>query len=129
MATKTVSTSGEDSKMSGDAINPRFVQLEGRVDRLEEDVSEIKKGVQKLLDRPQNLGFTQVITTLLSTLGLVALIFGFAEWRLSTAIEPTKVEITELKEAIKKQTEKIHIYDVEFARLEARYQHRKKEAP
>ena len=106
--------------MSGDAINPRFVQLEGRVDRLEEDVSEIKKGVQKLLDRPQNLGFTQVITTLLSTLGLVALIFGFAEWRLSTAIEPTKIEITELKEIIENQRERLHAHDIEFARQDHR---------
>jgi regulator of replication initiation timing len=129
MAMKTVPDAERANKMTADAMNPRFVQLEGRVDRLEEDVGEIKKGVQKLLDRPQNLGFTQVITTLLSTLGLVALIFGFAEWRLSTAIEPSKREIAELKKSIETLTEKIHAYDVKFATLEARYRRVKKEAP
>jgi hypothetical protein len=68
--------------------DPHIIHLESRVSVLEGDVTEIKKGVKALLDRPQNPGFTQVIGTLLSTLGVCAFIFGFAEWRLDRAISP-----------------------------------------
>lgn len=68
--------------------DPDIIHLATRVDRVETDVTEIKAGVKALLDRPQNPGFTQVIGTLLSTLGACALIFGFAEWRLEKAVKP-----------------------------------------
>lgn len=70
--------------------DPHMIHLEGRVDRLETDVTEIKSGVKTLLDRPQNPGFTQVIGTLVSTLAACALVFGFAEWRLDRAVTPVQ---------------------------------------
>ncbi len=79
------------------SIDPRIVHIESRVDRLEADVSDIKIGVQKLLDRPVLPGFGQIIGTLVSTLVACSIILGFAEWRLSTAFEPVKSDINVLR--------------------------------
>ena len=84
------------------ADDPRLIHIEGRVDRLETDVLEIKSGVQKLLDRPQNPGLQQVLGTLVSTLVVCGMVFGFAEWRLSQAVLPVQSEITTLKSEIRR---------------------------
>lgn len=68
--------------------NSRIVHIEGRVDRLESDVSDIKAGVRELLNRPANPGFDQVIKTLVSTLAACAIIAGFGEWRINQAVSP-----------------------------------------
>lgn len=65
-----------------------FIQLEGRVGRLETDVSEIKGGINTLLSRPQNPGFTQAISTVLTVLAVCGFVFAFAEWRLNSAVSP-----------------------------------------
>jgi hypothetical protein len=87
--------------------DPHIIHLEGRVDRLESDVTEIKSGVKTLLDRPQNPGFTQVIGTLLSTLGACALIFGFAEWRLERAVTPLETYARALGAEQSQQSERV----------------------
>lgn len=68
--------------------DPHIIHLQGRVDRLESDVTEIKAGVKTLLNRPQNPGFSQVIGTLLATLATCSIIFAFAEWRIIQAVDP-----------------------------------------
>jgi hypothetical protein len=72
--------------------DPRVVHLEGRVERVEGDVRDIKAGVQKLLDRPQHPGFGQVLAGILTTLLITGLIFGFGEWRLGQAVQPVQAE-------------------------------------
>lgn len=86
----------------------RIIHIESRVDRLETDVSEIKLGVKKLLDRPTSPGFTQVMGTLLSTLATCAIVFGFAEWRLSVAVEPVQQEIAQLEAKQARSNEEQH---------------------
>ncbi len=81
--------------MSADA---KFIHLESRVDRLEGDVGDIKKMVKQLVDRPQNPGFAQVISTLLATLGTCAIIFGFAEWRIVQAVSPVEKMVEKFSE-------------------------------
>lgn len=102
------------------ADDPRLIHIEGRVDRLESDVLEIKSGVQKLLDRPQNPGLQQVLGTLVSTLVACGLIFGFAEWRLSQAVLPVKEEISMLKSDIRQNDESNWETKVHAAVLEER---------
>jgi hypothetical protein len=65
--------------------------LSSRVDRLETDV-------QRLLDRPQNPGFSQVIGTLLATLGACAIVFAFAKFHLYEAITPVTQSVTMLQQ-------------------------------
>lgn len=77
--------------------SPAFIHLESRVGHFEEDVREIKSGIKTLLDRPQNPGFAQVVGTLVSTLAAVAIVFGFAEWRVSVVVQPLKAEIAALR--------------------------------
>ena len=79
------------------ADDPRLIHIEGRVDRLETDVIEIKTGVQKLLDRPQNPGFTQVVSTMLATLGICGIVFGFARWHLYEAVSPLQQNIMSIE--------------------------------
>ena len=88
MAGMSIDQESEDRKAGQMTSDSRIVHIEGRVDRLEGDVLEIKSGVKALLDRPQNPGFAQVIGTLLATLATCAIIFGFAEWRLREAVSP-----------------------------------------
>ena len=80
-------------RASGMSADAKFIHLEGRVDRLEGDVGEIKNMVKQLVDRPQNPGFSQIIGTLLATLATCALIFGFAEWRLREAVSPVDEQL------------------------------------
>lgn len=76
--------------------DPHIVDLRGRVDRLEGDVADIKMGVQKLLDRPVAPGFNAVASTLLTTLAVMGMIMGFAEWRLTRATEPLESTVVAL---------------------------------
>lgn len=78
------------------ATDSRIVHIETRVDRLEADVSDIKTGVQKLLDRPVLPGFGAIVSTLVSTLMVVGMIMGFAEWRLNRATYPIEENLSEL---------------------------------
>lgn len=100
--------------------DPRVVHLEGRVERVEGDVRDIKAGVQKLLDRPQNPGFSQVITTLVSTLAFCAFIFGFAEWRLGQAVAPVVAEQTTMKVQAGWASDSVHATNIKAAVLEER---------
>lgn len=98
----------------------KLIHIESRVDRLETDVSEIKTGVKKLLDRPTSPGFTQVMGTLLSTLATCAIVFGFAEWRLSVAVEPVQKEIAVLEARHEKFIERQHDEAIKLAVLQER---------
>jgi hypothetical protein len=82
------------------ATDRRIVHIEGRVDRLETDVSDIKAGVKELLGRPVSPGFGQVITTLLSTLAACAILAGFGEWRVNQAIAPVSSQVIENKKDV-----------------------------
>lgn len=95
--------------------DPRVVHLEGRVERVEGDVRDIKAGVNKLLERPQNPGFSQVITTLVSTLAFCSFIFVFAEWRLTQALVPVKAEITGIQTQAEKKNDSLNAALVEQA--------------
>ena len=97
MAEKETTQNGGD-KVAAMSSDPQIIHLTGRVDRLETDVHDIKAGVQKLLDRPQNPGFSQVIGTLLATLGACAIIFGFAKWHLYEAFNPLREDVVILKQ-------------------------------
>lgn len=74
----------------------RILLIEGRVDRLEGDVSEIKSGVKELLQRPTQAGYGQLIGIIATTLVVCSLIFGFAEWRLWQAVQPVEDRVNEL---------------------------------
>lgn len=100
--------------------DPRVIHLEGRVERVEGDVHEIKAGVQKLLDRPQNPGFSQVITTLVSTLAFCSFIFAFAEWRLGQGLAPVKAEILVMQQKAEWAIDSVHAAKVQAAVLEER---------
>jgi hypothetical protein len=100
--------------------DPRVVHLEGRVERVEGDVRDIKTGVQKLLDRPQNPGFSQVLTTLVSTLAFCSFIFAFAEWRLGQSLAPVKADITVMQTKADWAADSVHAAKVQAAVLEER---------
>ncbi len=104
--------------MIGD--DPRVVHLEGRVERVEGDVRDIKAGVQKLLERPTNPGFSQVITTLVSTLAFCSFIFGFAEWRLGQAVAPVRAEVEKVQAEALKRSDSQHAADIRMAIMEDR---------
>ena len=78
------------------ATDSRIVHIETRVDSLERDVNDIKTGVQKLLDRPVLPGFGAIVSTLVSTLMVVGMIMGFAEWRLNRATYPLEETLSHL---------------------------------
>lgn len=78
-------------------LAPRIVHIEGRVDRLETDVGEIKDGVKKLLSRPTSPGFGQVIGTMATTLVVVGSIFAFFEWRITKATARTEIDVVDLR--------------------------------
>lgn len=46
--------------------------------------------MQKLLDRPQNPGLSNVLGALVSTLVAVGIIFGFAKYQWSESLQPMK---------------------------------------
>lgn len=119
MATKRVANNHIDHNMPANE-NPRVIHLEGRVERLENDVTEIKTGVQKLLDRPQNPGFTQVIVTLFSTLGAIGMIFTFAQWQLSTAMEPQRAQIVAISGVMKEFDGALRAAQMEIATMRER---------
>lgn len=119
MAAKRVTANHLDHNMSV-SENPRVIHLEGRVDHLENDVSAIKTGVQKLLDRPQNPGFTQVIVTLFSTLGAIGMIFTFAQWQLSTAMEPQRAQLVVMANIMKEFDGALKGAQIEIATMRER---------
>lgn len=100
--------------------DPRVVHLEGRVERVEGDVRDIKAGVQKLLDRPQNPGFSQVLAGVLTTLLITGLIFGFGEWRLGQAVLPVKEEVAEAAKTANQIAAALHAAEVRAAIIEER---------
>lgn len=102
------------------AADQRIIHIESRVDRLETDVSDIKIGVQKLLDRPVLPGFGQIVGTLVSTLVACSIILGFAEWRLNSAFMPVRDEISENKNLNMAQQEVIANLRIKTAVLEER---------
>lgn len=112
MAENTLASNAQRNKSSGATMSvsdkDRIIHIESRVDRLETDVSEIKSGVKALLNRPASPGFNQVMGTLLSTLATCAIVFGFAEWRLSEAVEPVKLEIAAMEVKHIKAVEEQH---------------------
>lgn len=121
MASATVRPqNGNGNERKWMAEDPRVVHLEGRVERVEGDVREIKTGVQKLLDRPQNPGFSQVITTLVSTLAFCSFIFVFAEWRLGQGLAPVKADITVMQQKQEWAADSLHAAKVQAAVLEER---------
>ena len=87
--------------------DPHIIHLESRVSVLETDVAEIKSGVRALLDRPQSPRFAQVVGTTLSALGVCAMVFGFAEWRLARALTPIETGVSRLMVTQSKQYERI----------------------
>lgn len=122
MAAETVrpenGNNNKRSSMLGD--DPRVVHLEGRVERVEGDVRDIKAGVQKLLDRPQNPGFSQVLAGVLTTLLITGIIFGFGEWRLGQAVLPVKEEIAETAKATNQVAAALHAAELRAATMEER---------
>lgn len=75
--------------------DPLVIELSGRVDRLEVDVGDIKKGVATLLERPSTtISWSHVIGTIFTLLATVGIIFGFAEWRLTQAVAPVSERIS-----------------------------------
>lgn len=75
----------------------RLVHIEGRVDRLESDVGEIKEGVKQLLQRPTSAGYSQTMKAIAVTLGVVGAIFGFFEWRITQATGTLDLRATEAR--------------------------------
>lgn len=111
-----------NSSMLHPAMNDEMktLQLESRVDRLEIDVTSIGDGVKKLLDRPQNPGLSQIITTIVSALAVLSIICGFAEWRLSTAIDPVQSEIAQVRHAMEKMDDAFRTLQIDSARNRAK---------
>lgn len=95
--------------------DPRVVHLEGRVERVEKDVSDIKAGVQKLLERPQFAGFQQVVGTLLTTFMVVGLIFGLNEWRLSVAATPVAKALEKIEAEAQRRSDAQHMAEIKAA--------------
>lgn len=122
MATQTVRPeNGQNNKRAVVVSDdPRVVHLEGRVERVEGDVRDIKAGVQKLLDRPQNPGFTQVITTLVLTMTFCGFIFTFGEWRLGQSVLPVAADLAAAKVKVERQSDSLHAAEVRAAVLEER---------
>jgi hypothetical protein len=102
--------------------DPRVVHLEGRVERVEKDVSDIKAGVQKLLERPQFAGFAQVVGTLLTTFAVVAFIFGLNEWRLAVLASPVAHELERIRVESIKMMDQLHAAELRAAVMEERMQ-------
>lgn len=102
------------------ATDSRIVHIEGRVDRLETDVGDIKAGVKELLGRPVHPGFGQLITTLLSTLAACAILAGFGEWRINQAINPVILQVSRNEDRINKSIDNITNLRVKQAVLEER---------
>ena len=100
--------------------DPRVVHLEGRVERVEGDVRDIKAGVQKLLDRPQFSGVMPALAGVLTTLLIVGLIFGFAEWRLGQAVVPVAAELAATRLRTERQIDSQRAADVKAAVIEER---------
>lgn len=97
-----------------------IVLLKSRMSAMETAVDRIGANVQKLLDRPANPGFTQVVTTLIATLGSAAFIFGFAQWWLSQATSPILAELTLMKQQAGWAADSVHAANLKTAVLEER---------
>lgn len=100
--------------------DPRMVHLEGRVERVEKDVSAIAVGVQKLLERPQFAGFTQVVGTLLTTFAVVGFIFGLNEWRLAVLASPVAMEMERIRVESIKTLDALRAAELRAAAMEER---------
>jgi len=120
MADEHLTSKHDDRKAATMSEDSRIIHIEGRVDRLEADVHEIKSGVKALLDRPQNPGFAQVIGTLLATLATCAIIFSFAEWRLISAVAPVGIALEKLDGKLDRTTERSDVNRLRGAVLEER---------
>jgi len=100
--------------------DPHIVHLTGRVDRLDADVADIKIGVQKLLDRPVLPGFGAIASTLVSTLMVVGMIMGFAEWRLNRATYPIDTALSGLDKRVGAVDDRVWLNKIEQAVLDER---------
>ncbi len=100
--------------------DPRVVHLEGRVERVEGDVRDIKAGVQKLLDRPQFSGVMPALGGVLTTLLILGCIFTFAEWRLSQAFGPAKADQERIQREIDRENDSRRAADIKAAVIEER---------
>lgn len=96
MANGNIDQKTSKNKAESAMSSERILLIEGRVDRLEGDVSEIKNGVKELLQRPATAGYGQLIGVIATTLVVCSLIFGFAEWRLWQAVQPVQDRVNEL---------------------------------
>jgi hypothetical protein len=97
-----------------------IVLLKSRMSAMETAVDRIGANVQKLLDRPSNPGFTQVVTTLIATLGCAAFIFGFAQWWLSQATAPILSELALMKQKADWAADSVHAANLKAVILEER---------
>ena len=122
MAAETVRPENGNSNKRAVVVSddPRVVHLEGRVERVEGDVRDIKAGVQKLLDRPQFSGVMPALTGVLTTLFIVGIIFGFAEWRLGQALAAVKADQDRTQHEIDREIDSRHAADIKAAVLEER---------
>lgn len=100
--------------------DPRVVHLEGRVERVEGDVRDIKAGVQKLLDRPQFSGVMPALAGVLTTLLIIGIIFGFAEWRLGQALAAVTVFQDTARQKLDKEIDSLHAAEIRAAVIEER---------
>lgn len=125
MATQTVRSDadhGNKRSHGGQDVagDTEIVLLKSRMATMETAVDRISANVQKLLDRPSNPGFTQVVTTFLATLGCAAFLFGFAQWWLSQATAPIQAELANMKQKADWAADSVHAANIKAAILEER---------
>lgn len=97
-----------------------IVLLKSRMAANEAAVDRIGANVQKLLDRPTNPGFTQVISTFLGTLACCAFIFGFAQFWLFQATAPILTELAAMKQKADWANDSVHAANIKAAVNEER---------
>jgi len=98
----------------------RFVTLESRVERLEQDVHEIKDGIKQLLGRPQASSYRDVSAAAVGTLTIVALVFAFAEWRLMEGLRPVAAAVERLQQRAEANSDAVFALRLEAVRTEER---------